>query len=56
MSQAVDRFVKQHEERFLEELKEFIRIPSISTLPEYDAGKSCPIQDEPGEQGDSNTR
>jgi acetylornithine deacetylase/succinyl-diaminopimelate desuccinylase-like protein len=36
MSQAVDRFVKQHEERFLEELKEFIRIPSVSTLPEHD--------------------
>ena len=36
MSQAVDRFVKQNEERFLEELKDFIRIPSISTLPEHD--------------------
>jgi hypothetical protein len=30
MSQAVDRFVKQDEERFLEELKELIRIPGIS--------------------------
>ena len=30
MSQAVDRFVKQNEERFLEELKELIRIPGIS--------------------------
>jgi acetylornithine deacetylase/succinyl-diaminopimelate desuccinylase-like protein len=38
MSQAVNRFVKQPEERFLGELQEFIRIPSISTLPEYDAG------------------
>jgi acetylornithine deacetylase/succinyl-diaminopimelate desuccinylase-like protein len=37
MSQAVDRFVKQNEDRFLEELKEFIRIPSISTSPEHDA-------------------
>jgi len=36
MSQAVDSFVKQNEERFLEELKEFIRIPSISTLPDHD--------------------
>jgi acetylornithine deacetylase/succinyl-diaminopimelate desuccinylase-like protein len=36
MSQAVDRFVNQNEERFLEELKAFIRIPSISTLPEHD--------------------
>ncbi len=36
MSQAVDRFVQQSEARFLEELKEFIRIPSISTLPEHD--------------------
>lgn len=34
MSQAIDSFVKRHEERFLEELKDFIRIPSISTLPE----------------------
>jgi hypothetical protein len=30
MSQAIDRFVKQNEERFLEELRELIRIPSIS--------------------------
>ena len=36
MSQAVDHFVKQNEERFLEELKEFIRIPSVSTLPEHE--------------------
>jgi acetylornithine deacetylase/succinyl-diaminopimelate desuccinylase-like protein len=34
MSQATDAFVEQNKVRFLEELKEFIRIPSISTLPE----------------------
>jgi len=35
VSQAIDSFVKQNEERFLDELKDFIRIPSISTLPEH---------------------
>lgn len=34
MSQATDNYVELHRDRFLEELKEFIRIPSISTLPE----------------------
>jgi acetylornithine deacetylase/succinyl-diaminopimelate desuccinylase-like protein len=34
MSAAIDRYVKEHECRFLEELKDFLRIPSISTLPE----------------------
>lgn len=34
MSQAIDRYVKENETRFLEELKDFLRIPSISTLPE----------------------
>ncbi|MBI4876562.1 MAG: dipeptidase [Acidobacteria bacterium] len=34
MSQATDAFVLQNQERFLDELKEFIRIPSVSTLPE----------------------
>src|SRR5512140_2577045 len=34
MSQATDAFVQKNKDRFLEELKEFIRIPSISTLPE----------------------
>lgn len=34
MSQATDRYVQENRQRFLEELKEFIRIPSISTLPE----------------------
>jgi acetylornithine deacetylase/succinyl-diaminopimelate desuccinylase-like protein len=34
MSQAVDAFVQQNRGRLLEELMEFLRIPSISTLPE----------------------
>jgi acetylornithine deacetylase/succinyl-diaminopimelate desuccinylase-like protein len=34
MSAATDAFIKQNQPRFLEELKDFIRIPSISTLPE----------------------
>src|SRR6202140_2805904 len=35
MSQATDTFVEQNQTRLLEELKEFLRIPSISTLPEH---------------------
>ncbi|MDP9170104.1 MAG: dipeptidase [Acidobacteriota bacterium] len=35
MSDAIDRYVQQNEPRFLEELKELLRIPSISTLPEH---------------------
>ena len=35
MSKATDQYVGQNEARFLEELKEFLRIPSISTLPEH---------------------
>ena len=34
MPQSVDSYVQQNEKRFLEELKTFLRIPSISTLPE----------------------
>jgi acetylornithine deacetylase/succinyl-diaminopimelate desuccinylase-like protein len=34
MPSSVDEFVKQHEARFLEELLDLLRIPSISTLPE----------------------
>jgi acetylornithine deacetylase/succinyl-diaminopimelate desuccinylase-like protein len=34
MSAATDAFVNQHQARLLEELKQFLRIPSISTLPE----------------------
>jgi hypothetical protein len=39
MSLAIDRFIKQDEERFLEELKEFTRIPSIS---KYGEARSTP--------------
>src|SRR5437762_8260026 len=37
MSNTTDSFVQANEARFLEELKEFLRIPSISTLPEHRA-------------------
>jgi acetylornithine deacetylase/succinyl-diaminopimelate desuccinylase-like protein len=32
---AVENYVSQNEQRFLDELLEFLRIPSISTLPEH---------------------
>ncbi len=35
MSQATDTYIRSHAERFLEELKDFLRIPSISTDPEH---------------------
>jgi len=35
MTSPVDEFVTRNEARFLEELLEFLRIPSISTLPEH---------------------
>ncbi len=35
MSQATNLFVEQNQPRFLEELKTFLRIPSVSTLPEH---------------------
>jgi acetylornithine deacetylase/succinyl-diaminopimelate desuccinylase-like protein len=35
VSQATNAFVEKHQSRFLEELKDFLRIPSISTLPEH---------------------
>ena len=35
MSAATDAFVQQNRDRLLSELKEFIRIPSISTLPDH---------------------
>src|SRR5262245_21676118 len=43
MSQATDTFVCQNESRLLDELKEFIRIPSISTAPEHaeDVGRAA---------------
>ena len=35
MSKATDAFVRENQDRFLEELKTFLRIPSVSTLPEH---------------------
>src|ERR1700757_4451883 len=35
MSEAIDRYVRENETRFLEELKDFLRLPSISTSPEH---------------------
>ncbi|MGD1093348.1 MAG: dipeptidase [Bryobacteraceae bacterium] len=35
MSQATTAFVEQNKDRLLEELKTFLRIPSVSTLPEH---------------------
>jgi acetylornithine deacetylase/succinyl-diaminopimelate desuccinylase-like protein len=35
MSNATDTFIHDSQDRFLEELKTFLRIPSISTLPEH---------------------
>jgi acetylornithine deacetylase/succinyl-diaminopimelate desuccinylase-like protein len=37
MSEAIDRYVAQNEGRFLDELKELLRIPSVSTLPDHNA-------------------
>jgi acetylornithine deacetylase/succinyl-diaminopimelate desuccinylase-like protein len=35
VSQSTKAFVESHRERLLDELKDFLRIPSISTLPEH---------------------
>jgi acetylornithine deacetylase/succinyl-diaminopimelate desuccinylase-like protein len=35
MQRPTDIFVEQNQERLLDELKDFLRIPSISTLPEH---------------------
>ncbi len=35
MSQATNAFVEQNQSRLLEELKTFLRIPSVSTLPDH---------------------
>jgi len=37
MSEAIDRYVAHNEGRFLDELKELLRIPSVSTLPDHNA-------------------
>ncbi len=43
MSAASDAFIANNKARFLAELKEFVRIPSISTLPEHatDIGRAA---------------
>lgn len=35
MSNDVVEYIEEHQERFLEELKEYLRIPSVSTAPEH---------------------
>ena len=35
MSPSTSTYVEQHQDRLLEELKQFLRIPSVSTLPEH---------------------
>jgi acetylornithine deacetylase/succinyl-diaminopimelate desuccinylase-like protein len=35
MSQAAVRFAQEHGKRFVEELKDLLRIPSVSTTPEH---------------------
>ncbi len=35
MSQATNAFVERNKPRLLDELKTFLRIPSVSTLPEH---------------------
>ena len=43
MSNTTDTFVRESQDRFLDELKAFLRIPSISTLPEHrgDIGRAA---------------
>lgn len=41
MSQATNAFVQQNQDRFLEELKDFLRIPSVSTLPDHKEDVHC---------------
>ena len=37
MAEPWEAYLAEHEEQHLEELKEFLRIPSVSALPEHDA-------------------
>ena len=43
MSELTEIYIEVHQERFLEELKEFLSIPSISTLPKHrrDIDRAC---------------
>ena len=43
MSAATDAFVNQNRDRLLAELKDFIRIPSISTFPPQSEVEGYPI-------------
>src|SRR3954471_6323798 len=54
MSNATDTFIQESQDRFLEELKTFLRIPSISTLPEHRADidrPACFVADSLGVAG-----
>ena len=35
MGSSVDAYITSHHDRFLEELKTFLAIPSVSTLPQH---------------------
>ena len=35
MASSVDTYIESHQDRFLEELKSFLAIPSVSTLPQH---------------------
>jgi len=43
MGSTVDAYIESSRERFLEELREFLSIPSVSTLPEHkpDIERAC---------------
>ena len=41
MSTPIDAYIQQNRPRLLDELKDFIRIPSISTLPEHKPDPDC---------------
>ncbi len=47
MSSSTDQFVEQNRERLLDELKQFLRIPSISTLPEHGWISTAPRSSSP---------
>ena len=43
MASTVDAYIESNRERMLEELKTFLRIPSVSTLPQHrpDIARAC---------------